>query len=91
MDIPRRPTLHISVYMRYSTGGQEGAGICSSDGRHLHLDKSMGLVADIFSEKRLKKLPGHIAIGHNRYSTAGSSVLKNVQPIMANFALGQEN
>ncbi len=68
--------------------GQEGAGICSSDGRHLHLDKSMGLVADIFSEKRLKKLPGHIAIGHNRYSTAGSSVLKNVQPIMANFALG---
>lgn len=68
--------------------GQEGAGICSSDGRHLHLDKSMGLVADIFSEKRLKKLPGHIAIGHNRYSTAGSSVLKNVQPILANFALG---
>ena len=68
--------------------GQEGAGICSSDGRHLHLDKSMGLVADIFSEKRLKKLPGHIAIGHNRYSTAGSSILKNVQPIMANFALG---
>ena len=37
--------------------GQEGAGICSSDGRHLHLDKAMGLVADIFSEKRLKKLP----------------------------------
>ncbi|MBI4684255.1 MAG: amidophosphoribosyltransferase [Nitrospirae bacterium] len=68
--------------------GQEGAGICSSDGRHLHLDKAMGLVADIFSEKRLKKLPGHIAIGHNRYSTAGSSVLKNVQPITANFALG---
>lgn len=68
--------------------GQEGAGICSSDGRYLHLDKAMGLVADIFSEKRLKKLPGHIAIGHNRYSTAGSSVLKNVQPIMANFSLG---
>lgn len=68
--------------------GQEGAGICSSDGKNLHLDKAMGLVADIFNEKRLKKLPGHIAIGHNRYSTAGSSVLKNVQPLMANFALG---
>jgi len=68
--------------------GQEGAGICSSDGRQLHLDKAMGLVADIFNEKRLKKLPGHIAIGHNRYSTAGSSVLKNVQPILVNFALG---
>jgi amidophosphoribosyltransferase len=68
--------------------GQEGAGICSSDGRQLLLEKSMGLVADIFSEKRLRRLPGHIAIGHNRYSTAGTSVLKNVQPIVANFALG---
>ena len=68
--------------------GQEGAGICSSDGRQLFLEKSMGLVADIFSEKRLRRLPGYMAIGHNRYSTAGSSVLKNVQPIVANFALG---
>jgi len=68
--------------------GQEGAGICSSDGRNLYLEKSMGLVADIFNEKRLKRLPGDIAIGHNRYSTAGSSSLKNVQPIMVNFSLG---
>lgn len=68
--------------------GEEGAGISSSDGRHLYTEKGMGLVADIFSEKRLKRLPGHIAIGHNRYSTTGSSVLKNVQPIIANFALG---
>jgi len=68
--------------------GQEGAGICSSDGRQLFLEKSMGLVADVFSEKRLRRLPGYSAIGHNRYSTAGSSVLKNVQPIVANFALG---
>src|SRR5512140_1436485 len=48
----------------------------------------MGLVADIFSEKRLKKLPGHLAIGHNRYSTAGGSSIKNVQPIVANFSMG---
>jgi amidophosphoribosyltransferase len=68
--------------------GQEGAGICSSDGRQVFLEKSMGLISDIFSEKRLRRLPGYIAIGHNRYSTAGSSVLKNVQPIVANFALG---
>ncbi|MBI5408457.1 MAG: amidophosphoribosyltransferase [Nitrospirae bacterium] len=68
--------------------GQEGAGICSSDRRQLYIEKSMGLVADIFSEKRLKRLPGDIAIGHNRYSTAGSSSLKNVQPIMVNFSLG---
>jgi len=68
--------------------GQEGAGICSSDGKQIFLEKSMGLVADIFNERRMKRLPGHIAIGHNRYSTAGSSVLRNVQPIVANFALG---
>ena len=68
--------------------GQEGAGICTSDGKQLFIEKSMGLVADIFTEKRLRRLPGHIAIGHNRYSTAGTSVLKNVQPIVANFALG---
>jgi len=68
--------------------GQEGAGICSSDGKQLHIEKSMGLIADIFTEKRLKRLPGYIAIGHNRYSTAGSSSLKNVQPLVANFSLG---
>jgi amidophosphoribosyltransferase len=68
--------------------GQEGAGICSSDGKQLYIEKSMGLVVDIFTEKRLRRLPGEIAIGHNRYSTAGSSVLKNVQPIVANFSLG---
>jgi amidophosphoribosyltransferase len=68
--------------------GQEGAGICSSDGKNIHLEKSMGLISDIFSEKRLKRLPGHLAIGHNRYSTAGTSVLKNVQPLLANYSLG---
>jgi amidophosphoribosyltransferase len=68
--------------------GQEGAGICSSDGTQLYNEKSVGLVSEIFKEKRLRRLPGRSAIGHNRYSTAGSNVLKNVQPIMVNFALG---
>jgi amidophosphoribosyltransferase len=68
--------------------GQEGAGICSSDGKSFYIDKSMGLVADIFTEKRLKKLPGRSAIGHNRYSTAGSSSIKNVQPFLVNYVLG---
>jgi amidophosphoribosyltransferase len=68
--------------------GQEGAGICSSDRKQIYIEKSLGLVADIFTEKRLKRLQGDIAIGHNRYSTAGSSVLKNVQPISVNFSLG---
>ncbi|MEW6409439.1 MAG: amidophosphoribosyltransferase [Nitrospirota bacterium] len=68
--------------------GQEGAGIVSSDGNRLHVEKSMGLVADIFTEDRLKGLPGYMAIGHNRYSTTGSSDLKNVQPLVVSYSLG---
>lgn len=68
--------------------GQESAGIVSSDGKQLFGEKAMGLVADIFSEDRIKKLPGHSAIGHNRYSTTGDSIAINIQPILVNFALG---
>ncbi len=68
--------------------GQEGAGICTSDGKQLHVEKAIGLVSDNFTEKRLKRLPGYAAIGHNRYSTAGVSAMKNVQPIVVNFSLG---
>jgi len=68
--------------------GQEGAGICTSDGTKLYLEKSLGLVAEIFNEKVLKNLPGQIAIGHNRYSTAGSSTIENVQPLLATYCLG---
>ncbi|HEY6012133.1 MAG TPA: amidophosphoribosyltransferase, partial [Nitrospirota bacterium] len=68
--------------------GQESAGIVSSDGKKLYSEKSMGLVADIFTEDRIKRLPGQMAIGHNRYSTAGGSIAANVQPIVVNFALG---
>ncbi|MGH9559028.1 MAG: amidophosphoribosyltransferase [Bryobacteraceae bacterium] len=60
--------------------GQESAGICSSDGRHLHCRKSMGHVADIFTPEVLGSLPGELAIGHTRYSTAGDTVLLNAQP-----------
>ncbi len=68
--------------------GQESAGIVSTDGKKLFSEKAMGLVADIFSEDRIKRLPGHMAIGHNRYSTAGGSFAFNIQPILVNFALG---
>ena len=68
--------------------GQESAGIVSSDGKQLYGVKSMGLVADIFDEDQIKKLPGHMAIGHNRYSTTGDSIAINIQPILVNFALG---
>jgi amidophosphoribosyltransferase len=62
--------------------GQESAGIVTSDGEHLHAHKSMGTVADIFTEEVLASLRGTLAIGHTRYSTAGDSALLNAQPIM---------
>src|ERR1700680_1488664 len=61
--------------------GQESAGIVTSDGMSLHIHKAMGLVADIFTEKRLSTLRGTLAIGHTRYSTTGDSALLNAQPI----------
>ncbi len=68
--------------------GQEGSGIVTDDGEHMYAEKGMGLVADIYTKTVLKRLPGHMAIGHNRYSTAGGSTVKNVQPLTVNFALG---
>jgi amidophosphoribosyltransferase len=68
--------------------GQESAGIVVSNGRSLHMEKRMGLVADVFSEERLRHLQGEAAIGHVRYSTAGSSNLANAQPFMASYHQG---
>jgi len=69
--------------------GQEGAGIVSSDGEILRVEKGLGLVSDIFSEDRIQKLKGSSAIGHNRYSTTGGSrIVENVQPLLVNYALG---
>src|SRR5947207_6965662 len=62
--------------------GQESAGIVSSDGMSLHIHKSMGLVADIFTEKKLSRIRVTLAIGHTRYSTTGDSAILNAQPIM---------
>ena len=60
--------------------GQESAGIATSDGKSFECYKNMGHVADIFQPEVLGKLPGHMAIGHTRYSTAGDTVLLNAQP-----------
>lgn len=68
--------------------GQESAGIVSSNGSELHSHKEMGLVADIFSEDVLRKLPGNAAIGHVRYSTTGASNLKNAQPFVVDYSRG---
>ncbi len=60
--------------------GQESAGIVSSDGKNVMEHKAMGLVPEIFNESILGNLKGHLAIGHVRYSTTGSSVIQNAQP-----------
>ncbi len=63
--------------------GQESAGIVSSDGRKLYMQKGMGHVAEVFSESRLEQLQGSSAIAHVRYATAGESAASNAQPILA--------
>jgi amidophosphoribosyltransferase len=60
--------------------GQESAGICTSDGDGVHCEKSMGHVAEIFTPQVIATLPGELAIGHTRYSTAGDTALLNAQP-----------
>jgi amidophosphoribosyltransferase len=62
--------------------GEESAGIVISDGVQVREEKGMGLVADVFNEKCLATLQGNLAIGHVRYSTTGSSMLKNAQPFL---------
>ena len=68
--------------------GQESAGIVSSDGKQLHHYRQMGLVSEVFTRDILKKLPGKSAIGHVRYSTTGSSELKNAQPFVVEYSKG---
>ncbi|HLA28062.1 MAG TPA: amidophosphoribosyltransferase [Syntrophales bacterium] len=63
--------------------GQESAGIAVADGCQVLERKGMGLVSEVFREDILPKLPGHLAIGHVRYSTTGSSVISNAQPFLA--------
>ena len=73
--------------------GQESAGMAVSDGDTITVVKDMGLVSNVFSERTLTPLQGHLAIGHTRYSTTGSSNWRNAQPAYrsvgeAGFALG---
>ncbi len=68
--------------------GQESAGIAVSDGSHIVVYKDMGLVSQVFTEASLDSLHGHVAIGHARYSTTGSSVWANAQPTFRPTATG---
>jgi len=69
--------------------GQEGCGIVTFDGKNFYAERKLGLVGDNFTKgKILDKLPGNYAIGHNRYSTAGNNLIKNVQPFFADLHTG---
>jgi len=92
---PGEEVAKLAYYGLYSLQhrGQESAGIAVSDGSRILVYKDMGLVAQVFNESVLGSLSGHIAIGHCRYSTSGSSVWENAQPTFratpsASLALG---
>ena len=68
--------------------GQESAGIATTNGKKIQVYADMGLVSQVFSEASLANLVGHIGIGHNRYSTTGSSQKCNVQPIIVGKGAG---
>ena len=69
--------------------GQESGGIAASDGAQVRVSRAMGYVADVFDTETLAGLPGTLAVGHVRYSTAGTSQLLNAQPILIDCAHGQ--
>jgi amidophosphoribosyltransferase len=91
---PGQPVAHLTYLGLYALQhrGQEAAGMAVSDGEQILVDKDMGLVSAVFNERRLAALTGHLAVGHTRYSTTGSSTWRNAQPVYrdvgSQFALG---
>ncbi len=85
MDVAR-----VTYYGLYALQhrGQESAGIATCDGKNIHLHKNMGLVPEVFGEGILESLKGQAAIGHVRYSTTGSSLVTNAQPIVCYYQKG---
>jgi amidophosphoribosyltransferase len=92
---PQQPVAHLCYLGLYALQhrGQESAGMAVSDGQTVTVVKDMGLVSNVFDERTLAALTGHLAIGHTRYSTTGSSTWRNSQPVYRDvgehtFALG---
>lgn len=81
---PGRDVARLTFFGLYALQhrGQESAGIATSDGNVAYSHKGMGLVSQVFKEEHLEPLKGHIAIGQNRYSTTGSSHVRNAQPYL---------
>src|ERR1700733_12183551 len=80
---PGRSVAHLAFDGLYALQhrGQESAGMAVSDGEAITVMKDMGLVTAVFDERKLSGLRGHLAIGHTRYSTAGSSDWQHAQPV----------
>ena len=87
---PGEDVAKLSYYGLYALQhrGQEAAGIAVSDGSQIVVFKDLGLVSQVFDEQTLAAMPGHIAVGHCRYSTTGSTTWENAQPIFRNTAAG---
>ena len=91
---PGQAVAHLTYLGLYALQhrGQESAGMAVGDGETIVVDKDMGLVTNVFNERRLAPLTGHLAVGHTRYSTTGSSTWRNAQPVyrsgVTEFALG---
>jgi amidophosphoribosyltransferase len=69
--------------------GQEATGISTANGKEIKLYKKRGMVSDVYSQETLEKLDGNCAVGHNRYSTAGSESQGDAQPVFAKYKLGE--
>ena len=92
---PGQPVAHLTYLGLYALQhrGQESAGMGVADGEQITVVKNMGLVSNVFDDRTLAPLTGHLAIGHTRYSTTGSSTWRNAQPVYRSiedcqFALG---
>jgi amidophosphoribosyltransferase len=87
---PGRDAARLAYFGLYALQhrGQESAGIAVSDGGTIRSHKAMGLLGAIFDEEILGNLSGHVAVGHTRYSTTGSSVVFNAQPLLERSELG---
>ncbi|QPN67498.1 amidophosphoribosyltransferase [Synechococcus sp. CBW1006] len=87
---PGQPVANLTYFGLYALQhrGQESAGIAVFDGPKVRLHKDMGLVSQVFDQDVLERMPGDLAIGHNRYSTTGSSKVCNAQPVVLMTRLG---
>jgi len=88
--VPGREVARIAFFGLHALQhrGQESAGIATSNGEAAFVHKSMGLVPQVFNEENLQPLKGHLAIGQTRYSTTGSSHLRNAQPYLIETMYG---